>query len=231
MEKLLQITAGTGPAECCWVVAQVLKYILKEANENYITYDILVKNKGVENGTLHSVYIIVRGKNLEDFCKNWIGTIQWIGHSQYRKLHKRKNWFIGINEIELDKSNYIFNINDIQFQAIRSGGPGGQHVNKVSTAIRATHLPTGKSVLVSESRYQLQNKKVAIERLQELVKTEELNKAKAISQECFQNNKELERGNPVKIFKGSDFKVQKTKKSFKNKRQRLKNELRKELLL
>ncbi len=231
MEKILQITAGTGPAECCWVVAQVLKYILKEASEKYIPYDILERNKGYENGTLHSAYIILKGENAEEFCKDWIGTIQWIGHSQYRNFHKRKNWFIGINEIKIDNSKYIFNLNDVTFQAIRSGGPGGQHVNKVSTAIRAIHHPTGKSVLVSDSRSQLQNKKMAIERLKELVKSEEVNNAKAISQECFLNHKELERGNPVKVFKGSNFKVAKKRKTFKNKRRLLKNQLRKELFL
>ncbi|MCL4155751.1 UNVERIFIED_CONTAM: hypothetical protein GTU68_054150, partial [Idotea baltica] len=189
---------------------------------------ILNKENGIENSTVQSVSIQVKGNKLADFTANWLGTIQWIGTSTFRKLHKRKNWFIGCFEVE-NASILEIDENEIKFQAIRSSGAGGQHVNKVSSAIRAKHTKTGLQVLVMENRSQHQNKKIAIKRLQE--KVAEFNEAKLKEQikNQWQNHQQLERGNPVRVFKGSDFKSVKKKKSFKNKRNQLKNDLRKQL--
>ena len=91
-----------------------------------------------------------------------------MGNRHFGKFHKRKNWFIGIYEIEATEET-LLKENEIKFQAIRSSGAGGQHVNKVSSAIRAIHTKTGMQVLVMDSRSQHQNKKIAIKRLQEKV--------------------------------------------------------------
>lgn len=226
MEKIIQITSGRGPAECCWVVAQVLKVIVEEAKNSHILCTILHREKGMENRTLFSATLQLEGIGVDEFTKQWMGTIQWIGKSQFRKFHKRKNWYVAINELHL--VNEILNMNDkdIAYQAIRSGGPGGQHVNKVSTAIRATHIPTGFNVLASDSRSQLQNKKLARERLFNLLKLEQMNEKKQKIKDNWQNHHAVIRGNPVKTFEGGDFKIQNKSKNFKSKRQSLKKELR-----
>lgn len=203
--KVIQFTAGRGPAECTWVVAKVLKVFIKNAIENKISYEILFKEQGVENGTVQSVSIQLKGKELSAFLKNWLGTIQWIGKSTFRKFHKRKNWFIGCFELECI-SELILAEKDIEFQAIRSSGPGGQHANKVSSAIRAKHRLTGVQVLVSESRSQHQNKKIAIERLKNLVTVHNIEQLKNAVKQEWENHLNLERGNPVQVFKGTDFK-------------------------
>jgi peptide chain release factor len=118
---------------------------------------------------------------------------------------------------------------DIEFQAIRSSGPGGQHVNKVSSAVRAKHIPTGVQVLVSESRSQHQNKKLAINRLKEQLVNYNIQQLQKNIQDEWENHLNLERGNPVQIFTGTDFKIQKKKKNYKSKRGQLKSDLRKEL--
>jgi len=227
---LLQITSGKGPAECCWVVAQILKYLIEEAKKAGIEYEIMHRQTGNENGSLYSATIQLTGKSIENFSKQWTGTIQWIGHSQFRKHHKRKNWFVAVNKIDLSDSSIVVNDKDIYYQPIRSGGPGGQHVNKVSTAIRAKHLPSGLSVLVSESRSQLQNKKLAKSRLLSLLKIEQLNQQKDRLQNEWMNHLEIQRGNPIKTFTGSDFKIQKNVNNYKQTRRSLKHKLRLELL-
>jgi peptide chain release factor len=116
---------------------------------------------------------------------------------------------------------------DIGYEATRSGGPGGQHVNKVSTAVRATHKPTGLAVLASNSRSQLQNKKAARERLIQLLKLKQLDNRKEVVQANWQNHNELERGNPIRVFKGSNFKSEYVTKTYKSKRQKQKLELKK----
>ena len=62
--KTIQITSGRGPVECCWVVAQVLKYFIEELKEAKIKYKLLQRELGTENGTLQSATIQLQGKEL-----------------------------------------------------------------------------------------------------------------------------------------------------------------------
>lgn len=214
MEKIIQITAGKGPAECSWVVAQVLKKVLQEASENNLIATVLQHQAGSENGTVENVLLKIEGKDATEFVTSWIGTVQWIGKSTFRKFHQRKNWFIGLFEVE-QSTETLFHEKDIQYQAMRSSGAGGQHVNKVSSAIRATHLPTGIAVVSMDSRSQHQNKKLATERL--MLKLAQNNAAQLKNQfeKIWMNQTQVERGNPIRTFEGTDFK--KEKKVNKNK--------------
>lgn len=227
--KIIQITSGRGPAECCWVVAQVLKKFLGAVKSNTIDYKILQREKGIENMTLQSVTIQLEGKNLSTFLNQWKGTIQWIGVSTFRPRHKRKNWFVGLYEIEQQQQQFQIHEKDVNYQATRSSGPGGQHVNKVSSAIRAIHKPTNTQVLVMDSRSQHQNKKIARIRLQEKVNELQLKALKSSVKNQWENHLKLERGNPIQVFKGSDFKKNKVVKTYKKQRSALKNDLRNEL--
>ena len=224
--KIIQLTAGRGPAECTWVVAKVLKAFTNELVNNNIKYTIIHKEKGNENGTVQSVTLQLQGRDLQLFLQSWLGTIQWIGKSTIRKYHKRKNWFIGC--FELTHNNELkLQERDIEFQAIRSSGPGGQHVNKVSSAVRAKHKLMGVQVLVSESRSQHQNKKIAIERLKEKIAKYNMEQLQNSVKQEWENHLTLERGNPIRVFTGTDFKAQKQKKkNYKLKRSQLKKELR-----
>lgn len=228
MKKIIQITSGRGPIECCWVVAQVLKHFIKALNQNKIEYQVLHRELGPVNGTLQSATLQLQAEEIDSVLTAWLGTIQWIGKSNFRTFHKRKNWFIGLYILETEKPLQIKDI-DVSYQAIRSSGPGGQHANKVSSAIRATHVPTGLQALAMDNRSQHQNKKLALKRLEEKVSRYNLEEVKAIAQNQWQNHLNLERANPVKIFKGSDFKIKKsTKKNFKSKRLKLKQDLKKQ---
>lgn len=150
-EYIIQITSGRGPAECCLVVSNILKQLLKEAKNEKLEYTVINREKGTEAGTLLSASIKISRDKAEPFCKSWTGTILWIGQSPYRKFHKRKNWYVGVSHFSAS-NRLAINDSDITYQVFRSDGPGGQHVNKVSTAVRAIHQPTQTKVVVSETR-------------------------------------------------------------------------------
>ncbi|WP_224994459.1 peptide chain release factor H [Cesiribacter sp. SM1] len=205
-EILIQITSGRGPAECCWVVAQVLKLLLQEARMKGLEPVVIGREPAMENGTLYSAAVKLEGQGVAEFLQQWEGSVLWVGQSPYRRHHKRKNWFVGISRLALAEGGYMLRDHDIRYEATRAGGPGGQHVNKVSTAIRATHLPTGLSVMASDHRSQLQNKKAARERLSHLLAGQRLRHQQESIQANWQQHNELARGNPVRVFRGSDFK-------------------------
>ena len=79
MEKIIQITAGRGPAECTWVVAQVLKKVLDEAQEQGLEATLLQREVGQENGTVETATIAVKGKNAVAFAEflDWNNSMDW----------------------------------------------------------------------------------------------------------------------------------------------------------
>ncbi|MFP3834384.1 peptide chain release factor H [Chryseobacterium sp. SIMBA_028] len=225
MEKLIQITSGRGPLECQWVVSKVLKTFLEEIKENNIEYEIIHRENGDENLTLKSVTLLLKGKDVKEFLQTWLGSICWVGKSTFRKLHKRSNWFIGIFELENLKT-IDFKERDIKFQTARSQGSGGQNVNKVNTAVRATHFPSKQSVFVQDSRSQLENKKLSIIRLKEKVMGVYIEQLEDKMKETWSLNLQVERGNPIRTFTGTDFKKNYQDKSYKRQRNVLKNEIK-----
>ncbi len=206
--KIIQITAGRGPAECHWVVAQVLKVFIKELVMEGIDYVVIQKVQGVQNRTLSSVILEIVGDELERFLEPWLGTIQWIGQSPFRKFHKRKNWFVGMAEF-VGQNTVLWNENEIRFETFRSSGAGGQHVNKVESAVRAIHVPTGKTVVARDSRSQHQNKKLAMLRLKAVIENYQLIDFEDDKQDKWLEHCQLERGNPVRVYEGRNFKLRK----------------------
>lgn len=198
----LQITSGRGPAECCRVVALVMERIMAQAKKMGLNTEVLEREQGVINRTLFSATLLIEGKECEDIVKEWEGTIQWIAQSPYRIYHKRKNWFIGINSFTVPDIKDA-NEKDIEYQTLRASGPGGQHVNKTESAVRATHTPSGLSVTASDQRSQLQNKKLATERLLIKLAAWNVEQSMQAAQKNWNNHNNLQRGNPVKVIQES----------------------------
>ncbi len=227
---ILHITTAKGPLECQLAAGKILGALLSDLRGKGVQAETLERTPGSENGTILSATVQLSGKNLQPIIQTWLGTILWIQKSPYRPNHGRKNWFVGIYETKMP-DKLIWKEDDLVYQSVRSSGAGGQHVNKVSSAIRAIHPPTGMMVFVQDSRSQLQNKKLARERMREKLEKVQIQKMIDNVNEQWSQHHELERGNPVRTFTGMDFKPKKEAKSFKKERSKLKQELYKELKL
>jgi peptide chain release factor len=202
MEKIIiQITAGKGPLECCRVVARVQERMLAHARKIGIEIEVLANEKADLNGTLSSSTILAKGPALPAFVKEWRGTVQWIGKSPYRKLHKRKNWFVGVEVFNV-KEVLQWDAREVTLETCRASGPGGQNVNKVETAVRGTHRPSGIQVLAMDSRSQLQNKKLCLKRLEDKVMAWTTRQLIDQQRARWQEHQSLERGNAVKTIIG-----------------------------
>lgn len=206
--KIIQITSGKGPAECTLAVAFALREMIKEAGEKNLRYETLHRQTGTEPSTLYSATLQLSGAGLTAFIQSWQGALLWIAQSPYRRYHKRKNWFIGIHVFDLNQLP-VWNETEIEFQTMRSSGPGGQNVNKVETAVRAIHLKSGVQVVANESRSQLQNKKLAIQKLKTAYETWQIAQLQQSVQAQWWQHHNLERGRPNRIYAGRTFQLEK----------------------
>jgi peptide chain release factor len=154
-----------------------------------------------------SVLLRIVGEGAPDFAKERIGTNQWIGTSPQRSGHKRRNWFVGVALAPLPDAIPDLGEHDITYQAMRASGPGGQHVNKTDSAVRATHMPTGLVATSQEQRSQHANRKLA--RLKLAIMLEE-RRGQALDdtrRSQWLAHQELERGNAVRVYVGPSFKL------------------------
>ncbi len=205
MEYWLQVTSGRGPDECCWVVARIVEAICREVLAIGGNAEVLEFVPGNRSEIFKSALISIKGEGLTGLIDSWTGTVQWTGQSQYRPNHKRKNWFVGVELCQVPDELEL-NSKDLRFETMRSSGPGGQHVNKTESAIRVTHVPTGISTMASGSRCQHMNRKLALRNLNEKLEEHNYNMKAENQQSRWAGHGNLERGNPVRVFRGEKFK-------------------------
>jgi peptide chain release factor len=201
----LLLTSGRGPAECRIALTKTLGILASEAEVAGVTVDVTAGPDPDGYGPASAIAII-EGAGAEAFVASWIGSVLWVARSPLRPHHKRKNWFIGVLKLEGAPPEPVpLKLADVRFEALRAGGPGGQHQNKTESAVRAVHAPTGLVVVAREGRSQHRNKAVALERLALLVKLAG-DLAEITDRERVQSSHALvERGRPVRTFKGERF--------------------------
>ena len=204
-EAILHLTSSKGPAECRWVVAQLAKAFADEAARIGVTCEVLDAQEELPA----SLFMRVSGDEALAFVRERTGTILWIGESPFRPRHKRRNWFVGVSLAPIPDDVPDLRDSDIDFQAMRASGPGGQHVNKTDSAVRATHRPTGLVATAQEQRSQHANRKLAKLKLAMLLEDRRSGASDDVRHERWSLHQQLERGNPARTYTGPKFKLRK----------------------
>jgi peptide chain release factor len=206
----LQITAGRGPVECQLAVRKLADVLEREARVAGLACEVLDAVEGDARGAMLSALLSLEGDAVTAFAARNQGSVLWICASPLRPGHKRKNWFVGVDVLsppDTGGSTQI-KLSDVTFEAMRASGPGGQHVNKTESAVRATHKPTGLVTTAREERSQAMNKRLALARLARLIAAGATAAEADADRQRWAQHDQLERGRPTRTFKGPEFREQ-----------------------
>lgn len=190
----VQLSSGQGPAECELAVGLLYEALKKEITD--------VKLLDYAEGKKKGGFTSIRFETGQDL-KSLEGSVLWICKSPYRPGHKRKNWYVDVSI--LGEGERISEEQLVRFETFRSGGKGGQHVNKVETGVRAIHIPTGIAVVSTQARSQHMNKQIALNRLCEILVERNFEQEKKEKNLAWLEHTRLERGNPVRVYEGMEF--------------------------
>ncbi|KAB1139284.1 peptide chain release factor H [Micromonospora sp. AMSO12t] len=199
MSLHLLVSAGRGPQECAWALARLLHRLETEAARRGLTTHRVRTVPGERPDTYRSALIRISGDDAEAFAASWTGTLCWQAPSPYRASTGRKNWYVVARPCQLDSPTTAFAEADVDIVACRTGGPGGQHRNKVSTAVRATHRPSGIVVVVDTERQFSLNRRLAIQLLRQRIARDDQTAERAADTARWRIHDELVRGDPTRV--------------------------------
>jgi peptide chain release factor 2/peptide chain release factor len=206
-EYVVQVSAGTGPAEARQFVAMLAERLVSLCEER----GLLVRERVThgDEAAPRSVELVVAGDAPSALGRER-GTHALVQRSARRGRASRKRWFAGVavhalgGEAGETDSSHVGNAIDpgeLEISAERGGGPGGQHVNKVATAVRVRHIPTGITVRIADERSQRANLRRAMERVAERLASRAAARRAAEQEARREAHHRIERGAPVRTYR------------------------------
>lgn len=198
---ILEIHPGAGGTEACDWANMLLRMYERFCEREKLKFTIIDFLPGEEVG-VKSVTMLIEGKNVYGLLESEKGVHRLVRISPFDSNKRRHTSFASVSVTPQfdDSINIQINPDDLKIDLYRSGGAGGQNVNKVSTAVRITHLPTGIVVSSQVERTQLRNKELAMNMLKsKLFEREELMKKQKLKN-IIGEQKNIEWGSQIRSY-------------------------------